>query len=157
MVRFDPGYERKQLSGHLVYFACWVIVSAIALYLSPSPDGHGTHRQLGLPPCPSVLLFGRLCPGCGLTTSFALSVRGDFATAFQANLFGPIGYIAFTLTSWACGYGWWTRQRFNTDSKPAQWAMGVFLAAYLGYGVWRFTTQPLPPEQRMSPNFLRRL
>lgn len=56
--------------------------------LSPSPDGLGTHQQLGLPPCTSVVMFGSRCPACGMTTSWAHMMRGDLPAAFQANVGG---------------------------------------------------------------------
>ena len=68
MVLFDDDWPRKRLSGHVVWFGSWVVITAIAAVLRPDPSHHGTHTQLGLPPCPAVLLFHRPCPGCGLTT-----------------------------------------------------------------------------------------
>ncbi len=144
MVSFDPGYPRRRLSGHLAWFLLWLVVTAIALWLSPHRDGHGTHQQLGLPPCPSVFLFGRLCPGCGLTTSFTALVHGDLVTAWRANAFGVLGYIGFTLSAWACLYGFVKEMRFNTDSKPCQFALGAFIVSYLAFGVWRITTISVP-------------
>ena len=58
---------------------------ALAGWLQPSARGYGTHQQLGLPPCSIQLLFGIPCPSCGMTTSFALFVRGQIPAAFQAN------------------------------------------------------------------------
>lgn len=40
-------------------------------------DGHGTHQQLGLPPCGWVIAFDAPCPTCGMTTSFAHAAAGD--------------------------------------------------------------------------------
>lgn len=144
MVKFDPGYSKKQLAGHLQWFVSWVIVTGFALYLSPDPAGHGTHTHLGLPACPSVSLFGRLCPGCGLTTSFTATIHGRFDLAWQANPFGTLFYLLFTISAIGCGIGYWRGSRFNTDSRPIQAFMGVLVALYLGFGVWRFTTQPVP-------------
>jgi hypothetical protein len=61
-----------------------------ARLLEPSPQGYGTHRQLGLPPCTSVVLFGRRCPTCGMTTSWAHVVRGEFIEALRANVGGTL-------------------------------------------------------------------
>jgi hypothetical protein len=62
----------------------------VGLYLSPDPAGHGTHQQLGLPPCTIHFLTGRPCPSCGLTTSVSAIVHGQFALAWRAN---PIGFL----------------------------------------------------------------
>lgn len=63
-------------------------IFAIALYLRPSPEGMGTHQQLGLPPCTTVALFGVRCPSCGMTTSWSLFVRGDWLESVQVNTGG---------------------------------------------------------------------
>jgi len=44
----------------------------------------------GRPLCPSVLLFHRECPGCGLTRSFAAIGRGALGDAAALNPLGPI-------------------------------------------------------------------
>jgi hypothetical protein len=48
------------------------VVFALSALLVPSPDGHGTHLQLGLGPCTFLSLVGQPCPMCGATTSFTL-------------------------------------------------------------------------------------
>lgn len=37
--------------------------------------------------CPSMLVFGLPCPGCGLTRAGILLLKGDFAGAFQMHPF----------------------------------------------------------------------
>ncbi|MFN0121832.1 MAG: DUF2752 domain-containing protein [Blastocatellia bacterium] len=64
-----------------------------ARWLTPSPTGVGTHRQLGFPPCIFLTLSGWPCPGCGLTTSFAHAARLDFAAAWHAHPFGPLAFL----------------------------------------------------------------
>lgn len=63
-------------------------VMVIATWLHPDPAGHGTHTQLGLPPCGFFLGTGLPCPGCGLTTCFAHMVRFEIGPALEANAFG---------------------------------------------------------------------
>lgn len=82
-------------------------VFAIAFWLNPynadgSPRRMATHTQLGMPPCNFVMLTGKPCPACGMTTSFALLVRGDVAASMQANWSGTLIAViwAFTLV-WA--------------------------------------------------------
>jgi hypothetical protein len=48
------------------------------------------HRQLGLPPCTFAEITGVPCPACGMTTSFALLVRGDLGNSLQANWVGTL-------------------------------------------------------------------
>ena len=78
-----------------VLFALPVFVVATALTLTPDPAGHGTHTQLGLPPCGFLVVTGLPCPGCGLTTCFAHMVRLDIVGAARAN---PFGVALFLVT-----------------------------------------------------------
>ena len=70
------------------------LVLAVAALLEPDPRGHGTHTQLGLPPCGFWLLTAARCPGCGLTTAFAHGIRGEWVLAAEAN---PFGLLLFAL------------------------------------------------------------
>lgn len=45
----------------------------------------------GEPTCIVRLLFNIPCPGCGMTRAWVYTAHGDLLTAFQYNLFGPIG------------------------------------------------------------------
>jgi len=77
---------------------------AIAAMLEPSPLGHGTHQQLGLPPCTFWVLFGRPCPTCGMTTAWAHLVRGEWVDAGRANLGGTLlGLLAMVAAPWLLG------------------------------------------------------
>ena len=77
-----------------------VFVICVSLWLKPDGRLYGTHEQLGLAPCPMIVMWGIPCPSCGLTTSFALMSRGRVARAFEANYSGPflyagmLGYLA---------------------------------------------------------------
>jgi Protein of unknown function (DUF2752) len=62
----------------------------LAMKLEPDPSGFGTHQSLGLPPCAFRALTNYPCPGCGMTTSFAHMVRGNFVSALRANLAGVL-------------------------------------------------------------------
>jgi hypothetical protein len=74
---------------------------ALAAMLTPDPCGIGTHRQLGLPPCTFLTLTGRPCPTCGMTTSWAYLVRGQWKQAFQTNVGGALlGILAAVAAPW---------------------------------------------------------
>lgn len=137
---FRPGGSRRRLAGHFLWFVTWLAVTVGAFIVSPSPHGHGTHQQLGLPPCPSVLFWGRPCPGCGLTTAFAATVRGDLVTAWHAHALGTAMYLIWTVTAWLCLYGFVVRQRFETSTRAWNVAMVVAVAVFFAYGAWRFAT-----------------
>jgi hypothetical protein len=76
--------------SHALLLLGVLMMVGVGLYLSPDPAGHGTHQQLGLPPCTIHFLTGRPCPSCGLTTSVSAIVHGQFALAWRAN---PIGFL----------------------------------------------------------------
>jgi hypothetical protein len=62
----------------------------VARRLEPDPRGFGTHIQLGLRPCAFLTVTGRLCPTCGMTTSFAWAIRGRMDRSWRAN---PAGCV----------------------------------------------------------------
>jgi hypothetical protein len=65
-------------------------VLAVSSLLTPSTQGFGTHRQLGLPDCSMVAMFGIRCPGCGMTTSWAHVMHGNIEGALNANVGGTM-------------------------------------------------------------------
>lgn len=135
---FEPDVPRRQLSGHLVWFLTWVFTVAMGLILRPHSRGHGTHEQLGLPPCPSVLLFGRPCPGCGLTTSWTLTIQGRIGEAFGSHALGPILFLGFTVSAFLCLYGFVKGKRLRSETKGVNWFLGAVALVFFAYGFARF-------------------
>jgi Protein of unknown function (DUF2752) len=88
------GTPARDRTVYLALALCSIIAINLARLLEPSPDGVGTHEQMGLPPCPFFHLTGIPCPSCGLTTSFAHAARLNFYASFIAQ---PFGLIAFCL------------------------------------------------------------
>jgi hypothetical protein len=88
-----PG---RWVRGTLLGLALGIIaVFGTAAWLNPyEADGSArqmeTHLQLGLPPCSFRLMTGVPCPSCGMTTSFALLVRGDVLNSLRANAVGTL-------------------------------------------------------------------
>lgn len=73
---------------------------ALAAFLTPAAAGHGTHAQLGMPPCGWAMYFNKPCVTCGMTTAFAHAVRLHLWSAWLAQ---PMG-LALALL---CGLGFW--------------------------------------------------
>ena len=99
--RLLPVIERGDWvsrSAWACLFAVPLAVLITAAWLTPSPAGHGTHTQLGLPPCGFLVFTGYPCPGCGLTTAFAHMIRLQLGGAWGAN---PFGVPLFLVTA-AC-------------------------------------------------------
>lgn len=85
---------------------CWIGVFAVALRLNPYEDGkvwlEETHRQLGLPECTFKSITKLPCPSCGMTSSFALLVRGDVWNALRANWVGAgLAVLGAAFVPWA--------------------------------------------------------
>lgn len=139
---FEPAPTRRSIAGQIVYFGSWVVVTFVAALLHANPDGHGTHTQLGLPPCPSALLFDRPCPGCGLTTSWTALVHGDLAAAFHAHPFGPILYLAFTVTAFLALRGWIEGRRLLLDTPALNRATIAFAIMFFCFGLARMAVVP---------------
>ncbi|MGV3615910.1 MAG: DUF2752 domain-containing protein [Fimbriimonas sp.] len=157
MTLFEPEPNRRQRLAGTVWSAAWVFVTACAIYLSPSAHGHGTHQQLGLPPCPSVLMFDRPCPGCGLTTSWTALVHGDFATAFRAHALGPLMYLIFTATAWMCLIAAMRGQRVVSEAPVINRSLIVALVVFVSFGAARMATTDhyANPTERLISKTLR--
>jgi hypothetical protein len=101
-----------QARGGLVALACMAMtVFAVAAWLDPYRDDRvwleETHTQLGLPACTFRQLTSLPCPSCGMTTSFALFVRGDLWHAAQANVAGlMLATAALLFIPWALLSAW---------------------------------------------------
>lgn len=137
MALYEPIKSRRKIAGQLLYFCVWLAITIIGACLHASPTGHGTHEELGLPPCPSALLFSRPCPGCGLTTSWTAFIHGNFAFAFHAHPLGPFLYLFFTATAFMALRGWIKSERMNTDTPRFNRVMLVGAVVFFTFGVAR--------------------
>jgi hypothetical protein len=73
----------------------WLGLAFARYVLLPSPNGHGTHMQLGLPACWPMQHWGIPCPACGLTTSVTHFAH---AQAWDSLVAQPLGF-ALALTA----------------------------------------------------------
>lgn len=104
----------------------------VARQLEPDPAGFGTHRQLGLPECPTRAFAGQSCPTCGMTTSLAFLANGNFARAWQvrpAAVLMAFGAILTAAWSVACAWSGKVIGFENGDAALAWWAGGSFVIA----------------------------
>lgn len=145
MVRLEPAGSRRAVAGQLLWFLLWLGITAAALWLRPDPSGHGTHTQLGLPPCPSVLVMGRPCPGCGLTTSWTNVLHGNFAAAWSANPFGPFLYAGFSFSALLCLWGWFRQRRLDLTGRAFNNSALALMALFLTFATVRFFVTPVYP------------
>jgi hypothetical protein len=97
------GWVRGTLVGVAVGL---VAVFAMAIWINPyGPDGQplrmASHTQLGLLPCTFYVLTKLPCPSCGMTTSFALLMRGDLLNSLRANAVGTLlAVFCLALVPW---------------------------------------------------------
>lgn len=119
-----------------VLLAIPAVVLALAAGLQPSPLGHGTHTQLGLPACGFLVVTGYRCPGCGLTTSFAHMMNLEVLPALEANPFGVLLFLSVIgfmgVATWALFRGapvFDTLERLRADRV----ALGLSVAALLNW------------------------
>jgi len=87
------GRFERLLAGFVAAVACAAFT--VAAVVNPydhdgRPRTHGTHRQLGLPPCTMLSTVGFPCPSCGMTTAIALVAHGDVPAACRANWAGVL-------------------------------------------------------------------
>lgn len=159
---FEPVRGSGDRIGSIFNVTAWVAVNGIALFfLRPREQGYATHTQLGLPPCPSVVLFDRPCPGCGLTTCFCHMIRGQVVEAFQANAVGPFLWLMFTVGAAVSVYCLVKGLRFRTEAAWFNRLCAAVLIVFLGYGAGRFLGPPMnspfyhrsmgPEESRNAP------
>lgn len=138
IVHFFPRTAFRQSLGSLIWVVSWVAMVVVALNLTPSEAGYGTHRQLGLPPCPSIYIFGRPCPGCGLTTSITALVQGDIVMSFSVHWLGPFVFLLWTLMAGIHAFALTRRQLVDTNTRVFNTVLLVFGGAFLAYGLTRF-------------------
>ena len=89
----------RALAAIVAILSCAPLV--IATFLTPSSAGHGTHVQLGMPPCGWAMYFGKPCATCGMTTAFAHAVRLDLVASAHTQPFGLFLAILAGVVFWA--------------------------------------------------------
>jgi hypothetical protein len=126
------GWVTRLLSGALVLGIGTVFV--LAALLVPSPEGHGTHLQLGLGTCTFLAYTGVPCPMCGATTSFTLMAHLHVFEAlinqpFATGLFLLAAFVfAVSLTELVDPRGRWGKLLYWLEPRETRLAL-LFLGA----------------------------
>ena len=126
--------------GFLVAMAAaMALVFYLATRVQPYADDgtplrQASHKSLGLPACRFQEMTGLPCPSCGMTTSFALLVRGDVINSLRANWVGTglavfcLLFIPWSLLSVFRGRFLWVR---NVEAVLA-FLVGAFTVLMIG-------------------------
>lgn len=76
----------------------------IASRLNASPNGHGTHMQMGLPACGWVQAWGKPCMTCGMTTAFANAANARPLASIKAQPMGAVLAVGAAIMVWLGAY-----------------------------------------------------
>ena len=122
-----------------VFFAASTGVLLLALWMTPSAKGMGTHQQMGLPPCGFKLATNLPCISCGMTTSFAHTADGDVVSGFLTQPAGMLLALGCALLSvvsfWSLVSGMSLAPLGRMLARPA--AIVVMIATLLAS--WAYT------------------
>jgi hypothetical protein len=141
-----PGRDR--VVG-LVIGAPAITVLGLARYLDPSPNGFGTHTQLGLNGCTMMTFTGWPCPMCGMTTTFALMAEGRVVEAFINQPFGPFLFAITVIAAVAgaidmvSGAGAWRALARALAKIEQGFAIFLLVGMFLG---WLYKAWVMHPE-----------
>jgi len=128
----EAGRLRRRVRLLLLALAAGLLgIFALAASLNPYKDGRvwleETHRQLGMPPCSFKRLTGKPCPSCGMTSSFALLVRGDVWHSLEANAAGTaLALLLAAVLAWSLACALAGRQLWIRSVEPAVLRLVVF-------------------------------
>lgn len=122
-----------------------ISVLGVALALSPSAEGHGTHTALGLPRCGWVIAMDKPCPSCGMTTAFSHAVRGELGAAFAAQPFGALLALLTAACFWGSLHVAATGSQLGRVSGRLLRPRMLLLVGVLAAGAWvyKFVTWPV--------------
>ena len=134
-------YSSRDRAQYIALSCVSGVVLTIARVLSPAPNGLGTHQQLGLPPCFFHKLTGIPCPTCGMTTSFAHTVRLHFYEAFVTQPFGMLAcvlmamFIPISLLLMQRRVPWMKVMTVRGSNAAMYTLIALFVAAWV-YKIW---------------------
>lgn len=128
---------RERLVAGLASLACAGVLG-IGAWLEPATPGHGTHTQLGLPPCGWATVLGFPCPTCGMTTSFAHAADGNLAASFSAQPAGCLMAVATAIGFWCTLHVAVTGSRLGGPAAALLRPRSMWVVAGLCLAAWAY-------------------
>ena len=125
-------------SGPGERLACGIVatgslgVLATAAWMNPSTRGHGTHTQIGLPPCSWAIWFDKPCPTCGMTTAFSHAGEAQWGASFLTQPAGAVLAIGTATAFWLAVHAAATGSRVG---PMAAWLVRPRTVTLLGAGL----------------------
>lgn len=107
-----------RIGAGVIAVMCLTVLS-LGAWLNPSPQGHGTHKQLGLAPCMWAVALDKPCPTCGMTTSFSHAGEGSWIQAAKTQPMGMLLVLITATVFWGASVQAITGARINTVIQPA--------------------------------------
>ncbi|MDF1868910.1 MAG: DUF2752 domain-containing protein [Phycisphaerales bacterium] len=111
-------------------------VLTTAAWLTPNPDGHATHTQLGMNKCTWVVWFDKPCPTCGMTTSFSHAGEGSWTTATLTQPMGALLALLTTMIFWGATHQALTGSRIGSVAQTAMRPKLVITMLALAAAAW---------------------
>ncbi len=133
--RAGPG---ERLAAGAVALATLTVL-VIAAWLDPAAKGHGTHTQIGLPPCSWAVWFDKPCLTCGMTTAFSHAGEGQWLAAFRTQPAGAALSLATAAAFWLAAHAALTGSRIGAATawlaRPR--TVGLVIAGLLAAWVYK--------------------
>lgn len=113
----------------------WLILCLFAGYILIG-------KELGYSVCPSVMLLGIPCPGCGMTRAFFAFLRGDWKEAWHYH---PFVYV---LILYVIVFAFRRYIQQKEGKSMIKWliVIGLAMILYYGYRMIRFFPTEAPME-----------
>jgi hypothetical protein len=111
-------------------------VLGLAAYMSPDSAGHGTHEQIGLPPCAWAVQFDAPCMTCGMTTAYAHAAEGDLLGSLTTQPMGMLLAVGTAVGFWFALYVALTGSRAGVMAGQLLRPKSLFLMAGLAGVAW---------------------
>lgn len=128
------GWRARGAAAAVASVTAGVLV--IAAIVDPDQEGHGTHEQLGLPPCSWAETFRTPCMTCGMTTSFSHAAEGDLLSSFLVQPAGMLLAVATAAIFWIALYVAATGSHIGSMLIRMMTARVWLAVAGLGIAAW---------------------